>query len=122
MRFLFFLLVFLFSISIQAQYTSTPNNAKAGEIYINCEVEGKGVLWFKVIKNPSRIVIKKLQMQLARLEYNVVETGVLDTQTKLVLKQFNSKNNFGNHGELLYENKKLINLLYRKKRKSEKNK
>ena len=115
MKLLLNLFILLITISINAQLSKMPKNVSSGDSYVSCEIEGKGMRWFKIINTPTPKRIKKIQNKLNYLGYKVVETSILDLQTKTRLKQFNKENNLGNHEMLLNESEKLIGKLYKKK-------
>ncbi|WP_299384026.1 hypothetical protein [uncultured Lacinutrix sp.] len=112
------LLTFMVSFSINAQELNLPKNPKKGEQYMYCVSSLNGeTLWRKTLINPTQKTVKKIQFQLIFLGYKVVETGVLDVQTKKQLKVFNENNNLGSYEQILYDSQKLMKKLYKKKKK-----
>ncbi|MGB1308380.1 MAG: hypothetical protein ACPG6B_05685 [Oceanihabitans sp.] len=120
------LLFFLVTFLAKAQEINLPKNPKVGDKFIycfnECNLDGQEGKWQKVFKNTTIKTIVKLQKRLNYLDYKVVETGLLDFQTKTQIKLFNTENNIGCHNMYTYDTEKLIKQKYKAKKKANKHK
>lgn len=101
---------------MNAQEINLPKQPKASDKYVYCfvscdEEEGK---WLKIIKTPNEKDVLKLQQKLNYLGYDVVETGLIDFQTKKQLKLFNIENKIGCHDFYTYETQYLLRKQYKR--------
>ena len=114
------ILALMFSFQTFSQNKITNKN-KINDRAIFCQTEdGKMVRLDNVIVNPSKKLIGKIQKQLNYIRYDVVETEVLDYQTKQALKSFNRNNGLKDLPYLFQETVNLLKRKYNQKKKASK--
>ena len=79
------------SVHCFGQALSFPKKVKKGEDYIVCISERGLKSELRVIKNPSIQVLEDIQIKLMHLNYKIQKTGLLDTETKQAILEFNKK-------------------------------
>jgi len=115
----FFIMLFMSAIHAQTlpalKEKSTGKNTAMFCHYVD---ENGKEHWVETVKNLSNKQLIKIQKQLLFLDYTIVETGVLDVQTKRELALFNKENGLGNYPYVLPETQSVLKAKYKEMKKA----
>ena len=112
------LLFVLFSFQIYSQSRTATNNTQNNRAIFCLNENGDMIKLENVIVNPTSMLINKIQKQFSFIGFDVVKTGVLDYQTKEVLKSFNKNIGLKELPYIFNETVSVLNSHYKQKKKS----
>ena len=112
------LLFVLFSFQIYSQSRTANNNNQNNRAIFCLDENGDMIKLENVIVNPTSMLINKIQKQFSFIGFDVVKTGVLDYQTKEVLKSFNKNIGLKELPYIFNETVSVLNSHYKQKKKS----